>query len=98
MTKQSMGELVRELELLDYVERRPDPRDGRARLILPTGRGLMLVAHARQLIAEVETDTGRRIGPGRLATLRVALRDLAEPEVTAEPTNERSGDRRMPDR
>jgi DNA-binding MarR family transcriptional regulator len=98
MTKQSMGELVRELELLDYVERRPDPRDGRARLVLPTGRGLMLVAHARQLIAEVETDAGRRIGPGRLATLRVALRGLAEPEASPEPTIEaRSGDRRMPD-
>jgi DNA-binding MarR family transcriptional regulator len=85
MTKQSMGELVRELELRDYVERRPDPRDGRARLVLPTGRGLMLVAHARQAIAEVETDAGRRIGAGRLAALRRALRDVAEPEASGDP-------------
>ena len=85
MTKQSMGELVRELELRDYVERRPDPRDGRARLVLPTGRGLMLVAHARQTIAEVETDAGRRIGAERLAGLRGSLRDLAEPEASADP-------------
>ncbi len=31
IAKQSMAELVAELERLDYVERQPDPRDGRAR-------------------------------------------------------------------
>jgi DNA-binding MarR family transcriptional regulator len=99
MTKQSMGELVRELELRDYVERRPDPRDGRARLVLPTGRGLMLVAHARQAIAEVEADAGRQIGPGRLAALRVALRTLAEPVASADlATEAQPGDGRLPDR
>src|SRR6187402_3130497 len=30
ITKQSMGELVRELEALGYVERAADPADGRA--------------------------------------------------------------------
>jgi DNA-binding MarR family transcriptional regulator len=85
MTKQAMGELIRELEQRDYIERRPDPRDGRARLILPTGRGLMLVAHARQATAEVEADAARRIGPKRLAGLRGALRDLAGPEAPADP-------------
>ena len=65
MTKQSMAEIVRDLEQLDYVERRPDPNDGRARLVQPTGRGLMIIAHARQAIAEVEADTGRRIGRDR---------------------------------
>lgn len=80
ITKQSMGELVRELERLDYVERQADPRDGRARLVLPTGRGLMLVAHARQAVSEVEADAARRLGAERLAGLRRILRELAEPE------------------
>ena len=75
-----MGELVRELEHLDYVERQADPRDGRARLVLPTGRGLMLVAHARQAVSEVEADAARRLGAERLAGLRRILRELAEPE------------------
>ena len=36
MTPQAMGELVDELEALGYVERRPDPTDRRAKLIVLT--------------------------------------------------------------
>lgn len=80
MTRQSMGELVAELEKLDYVERRPDPEDRRARLVLPTGRGLILVAHARRAVTEVETRAARRLGRGRYAELGRLLGELAEPE------------------
>src|SRR5690349_11285700 len=38
--KQIVGRIVDELEQLGYVERRPDPGDRRAKLILPTERGL----------------------------------------------------------
>ena len=97
MTKQSMGELVRDLEAHDYVERQPDPRDGRARLIQPTGRGLMLIAHARQAVSEVEAEAARRIGPQRFAVLRGALNELTDPETTIErprPTRSaQTGDR-----
>ena len=85
MTKQSMGELVRDLEAHDYVERQPDPRDGRARIVLPTGRGLMLIAHARQVVGEVEAEAVRRLGPKRFAELRRALIVLAESDATTEP-------------
>ena len=78
ITKQSMGELVRELELADYVERRPDPRDGRARLIQPTGRGLMLIAHVRQAVAEVEGEAARQLGRERYAELQGTLAELIE--------------------
>src|ERR671910_2693294 len=40
MTKQSMGELVAYLEQRGYVERLPDPRDGRARIVVWTEAGL----------------------------------------------------------
>src|SRR5436190_8827761 len=39
MTKQSVGELVDNLVRLGYVERIPDPVDGRAKLIRLTERG-----------------------------------------------------------
>src|SRR5262245_34814097 len=39
MSHQAMGEMVEELIRYDYLERVPDPDDGRARLIRPTARG-----------------------------------------------------------
>jgi DNA-binding MarR family transcriptional regulator len=94
--KQSMGELVRDLEASDYVERRSDPRDGRAQLILPTGRGLMLIAHVRQAVAEVEADAVRRLGPKRYGELRRALIELAEPESPPDPQEPPVGSGRPP--
>src|SRR4029453_4258713 len=40
MTKQAMAELVHHLEAHGYVQRVPDPTDRRAKLVLPTPRGL----------------------------------------------------------
>ena len=77
-----MGELVAELERRDYVERRPDPRDGRALLVLPTGRGLMLLAHARRAQNEAEAQLGRRVGRERFAELHRTLAELAAPDTT----------------
>src|ERR1700752_1595092 len=39
MTKQAIGEHIAELERLGYVERAPDPLDGRAKLVKPTAQG-----------------------------------------------------------
>ena len=50
MTPQSMGELVDELVDMGYVVRRPDPDDGRAKLIVLTKRGRDAVAAGRQTI------------------------------------------------
>ena len=44
ITPQAMGELVDELEDLGYVERRPDPTDRRAKLIVLTDRGRQSIA------------------------------------------------------
>src|SRR5438045_448708 len=39
MTKQSVGEVASELEARGYVERVPDPSDGRAKIIRLTEKG-----------------------------------------------------------
>lgn len=88
VTKQSMGELVRDLERLDYIERRPDPRDGRARLVQPTGRGLILIAHARQAVSEIDADAARRLGRERFTELHRALADLATETVAVVPSTQ----------
>ena len=54
MTHQSMSELVRALEAAGYVERRPDPTDGRAKLVCLTPLGRRLLKLAVREIAEIE--------------------------------------------
>jgi DNA-binding MarR family transcriptional regulator len=54
MTHQSMGELVAALERMGYVERRADPADARARLVVLTARGRAAVRRALVEIAAIE--------------------------------------------
>jgi DNA-binding MarR family transcriptional regulator len=54
MTHQSMGELIDTLEQRGYVERRPDPDDGRARLVCLTAKGKEMARIALREIAEIE--------------------------------------------
>ncbi len=65
LTHQSMGELVQELERRGYVERVPDPSDGRARLVRLTDEGREVVRTALAVIVEIEAkwrDRWRRAG------------------------------------
>jgi DNA-binding MarR family transcriptional regulator len=54
MTHQSMSELVATLERRGWVERRPDPTDGRARLICLTPEGRELTRRGLHHIKEIE--------------------------------------------
>jgi DNA-binding MarR family transcriptional regulator len=54
LTHQAVGELVDALERRGYVERVPDPSDGRARLVRLTKKGRGAVKAAIREIAEVE--------------------------------------------
>jgi DNA-binding MarR family transcriptional regulator len=77
MTNQSMGYLVDALETRGYVERRPDPKDRRAALVVITDRGREQIAAARRQIAQLEREWQQRIGPERMAALRDGLEALA---------------------
>ena len=56
MTKQSVGEATSDLEQRGYVERVPDPNDGRAKIIQLTERGrVRLVVRRDPHAAPVET-------------------------------------------
>jgi DNA-binding MarR family transcriptional regulator len=48
------SELVNDLQELGYLERQPDPRDGRAKLICLTDRGRGVMAHAGDRVATIE--------------------------------------------
>jgi DNA-binding MarR family transcriptional regulator len=78
ITKQSMAELVSHLERHGYVERVPDPDDGRAKLVRTTKKGNELYAIAREFVAEVEAEWTRRLGKAKMRRLRELLRELNE--------------------
>jgi DNA-binding MarR family transcriptional regulator len=78
VTKQTAGFLVDQLQARGYVERAPDPRDGRARLIRPARRGLEAVALAAPVVAEVEAEWTAHLGEEAMAALRSALIRLRE--------------------
>jgi MarR family transcriptional regulator, temperature-dependent positive regulator of motility len=87
MTKQSMGELVAYLERRGYVERLPDPRDGRARIVVWTEAGRRWTEAAAERLGEIEDALAERLGgQERLEELAGTLEGLmalsAEPILT----------------
>lgn len=85
MSLSSMAELVDDLERLGYVERRPDPRDGRAKLVCLTDPGWQAIRQGRRIIAQIEADWAGRLGEERFEDLCRAAHDLIDkldPEVT----------------
>lgn len=75
--KQTALALVNGLEASGYVERVPDPSDGRARLIRLTPRARAGLPFATAEEARIEAAWADRLGPRRLKALREALWDLA---------------------
>jgi DNA-binding MarR family transcriptional regulator len=84
MTKQAMAELVGHLERHGYVERRPDPNDRRAKLVVPTARGMEVFDLARELVPEVERDIDRLLGAARADALRDDLERLRRTAARAD--------------
>jgi DNA-binding MarR family transcriptional regulator len=71
--KQTMAEAVDQLELLGYVERRPDPHDRRARLVFLTDRGAAVKPVTHATAARVEQHWAQLTSPQELEALRAAL-------------------------
>jgi DNA-binding MarR family transcriptional regulator len=95
MTKQSMGELVVYLEQRGYVERRPDPRDRRAKIVVLTEAGLRWAEAAVERLGEVEDALAERIGgQERLEELADSLEELMV--LSAERIPTRAGSARKP--
>lgn len=73
ITRQSMGEIVRDMVSLGILEMRPDPDDRRAKLVTYTPSGL---AHARdgfQHILDLEQRFTDEFGEEAYATVRSVL-------------------------
>lgn len=76
ISKQALNYLLRELERLGYLERRPDPDDHRSKRVALTRRGTSAVRVIRQAVQEVETAWAEQLGSKRFARLRTLLLEL----------------------
>src|SRR5919109_3358433 len=76
LTKQAVGEAVADLERLGYVERVPDPSDGRAKIIRLTERGGQGGAAAEEIFADIERRFAAEVGDERLVEFRDTLRRI----------------------
>ena len=81
VTRQAAGQLVTELAQRGYLERVPDPSDGRAKLVRMTDRGLSAWATGLDALAALQDDLDSELGPGPLLALHThgaALLDALE--------------------
>jgi DNA-binding MarR family transcriptional regulator len=78
LNKQTLTTMVRLLERDGLVERRADPRDGRATLVFLTTRAGAFRPIAEQTLRELARLARRRLGAATADTLSDALRQLAE--------------------
>ncbi len=78
MTPQAMGELVDELEKMQYVVRRPDPTDRRAKLIVLTEKGQAFIAAGIATIQGIEERMTETLGERGHRQLRRLLQRLID--------------------
>lgn len=87
VAKQTATALVDKLERAGYVERVPDPTDGRARLVRLTARAAAAIPLAHAEEARIEAEWAEHLGARRMQQLREALtllREITDPY--AEPS------------
>lgn len=76
-TKQAISYTVNRLEDAGYVERVPDPADGRAKVIRLTQRGWELRRVADEIIAGMEKECVGRLGEQKMRQFEELMKDVS---------------------
>ena len=92
VAKQTATALVDRLERAGYVERVPDPTDGRAKLVRLTPRSMAALPFARAEEQRIEDDWEAHLGKRRMRQLRETLTTLRELTDMTPPAPEPSRD------
>ena len=77
VSKQAMGQLVDQCVAWDLVERRPDPRDARARQVVFTRTGRLWLAAYEQAVQQTEAELQAELGKDVSTVLTIALEAYA---------------------
>lgn len=72
------SELVNDLADMGYLTRRPDPADGRAKLIELTERGERLMADAGDRVADIECRWSKVVGAKDFAQMCLTMQSLLD--------------------
>ena len=83
MTDQGAGKIVDEMESRGYLERHPDPDDGRIKRLRLARRGRAALAAARQFHHLYERRLAERLGSRQVATTRQILEAVGTGSDTA---------------
>ncbi|MEV4350125.1 MarR family transcriptional regulator [Actinoplanes sp. NPDC049596] len=77
--KQTIATILDELQALGYVTRVPDPRDRRAKLIMPTPRGSALMALSDAIVRDIEAQYAEKVGRPAYQGFVATLAAITEP-------------------
>jgi DNA-binding MarR family transcriptional regulator len=77
ITRQSMGEVIREMVALGLLEMRPDPEDRRAKLVTYTEHGRRVAGDGYEYLIELEQRFVEEIGLAEYETARDVLARVA---------------------
>ena len=83
VSKQTVNDILGQLERSGYLKRKPHPDDGRARIVQLTARGRRLDAAIWQAGRDVEKMWNERIGGSAWGVFRAVLDQIAEEDPTA---------------
>ena len=77
MHRQRLAVALDELESAGYIERSVDPADRRAKLVIPTVRGIDAIWAGEAIISEIERGHAEALGAERFATFLATGREVA---------------------
>ena len=78
VSRQAVGQLVREVERCGYARREPSPNDARVTVIRFTPRGRRMLAAVLELVEEIEGEFARNMANGEFTRVREQLQRIAD--------------------
>ena len=78
ITRQSMGEVIRDMVALDLLEMLPDPNDGRAKVVSYSEHGLVVAGDGFSYLADLEDLFAEEFGEHEYAVVRDLLARLTD--------------------
>lgn len=81
LSKQTMTTLIRNMEQADLVERRKDPKDGRATQVFLTDRSRAFRPVAERVLAQMDSQVAILLTANEIGQLKNALKTLRMLEI-----------------